>query len=70
MIKYQIGHFNKAADALSHHPYSPESYSEGRTDSNEAEVISYLSVCKAVDYSLESSKIPDDLKGGQKTSLL
>ena len=74
-IKYQTGHSNKAADALSHCPFNPSCNSESEsTDSNEVEVISYSSacdevevipyssVCEALDQYLNSSKIPKDLK--------
>ena len=73
--KYQTGHSNRAADALSHHPFNPSCDFESKsTDSNEAEVISYsatcdgvetipyLSVCEAFDQCLNGSKIPEDLK--------
>ena len=65
VIKYQTGHSNRAADALSHHPFNPscnDSFTESETDSEEFEVISYSSVCVAVDLCLNSIKIPEDLK--------
>ena len=75
IIKYQTGHSNKAADALSHHPFNPSCNSKSEsTDSDEVEVISYLatcdevetipycSVCEVLDQCLNGSKIPEDLK--------
>ena len=64
-IKYQTGRSNRAADALSRCPFNPSfdnSFSESETDSDECEVISYSSVCEAVDLCLNSAKIPEDLK--------
>ena len=65
VIKYQTGQSNRAADALSHHPFNPtcdDSFSESKDDSDECEVISYSLVCEAVDLCLNSTKIPEDLK--------
>ena len=67
VIKYQTGQSNRAADALSHHLFNPtcdESFSESKANSDECEVISYSSVCEAVDLCLNSTKIPEDLKQG------
>ena len=67
VIKYQTGRSNRAADALSCHPFNPtcdESFSESKADSDEFEVISYSLVCEAVDLCLNSTKIPEDLKQG------
>ena len=74
-IKYQTGHSNRAADALSHHQFNPSCDSESEsTDSDEVEVISYSSICDEVEiipYSLvcevfhqclNGSRIPEDLK--------
>ena len=74
-IKYQTGHSNRAADALSHNPFNPSCDSESEsTDSIEVEVISYSAtcdevetisyslVCEALDQCLNGSKIPEDLK--------
>ena len=74
-IKYWTGHSNRAADALSHHPFNPScDFESESTDSNEVEVISYSatcdqvetipssSVCEALDQCLNGSKIPEDLK--------
>ena len=64
-IKYRTGRSNRAADALSRRPFNPsfdDSFSESETDSDECEVISYSSVCEAVDLCLNSAKIPKDLK--------
>ena len=74
-IKYQTGHSNRAADALSHHPFNPScNFSNESTDSNEVEVISYSTtcdeveaipyslVCEALDQCLNGSKIPKVLK--------
>ena len=48
-IKYWTGCSNKATDALSHYPFNPFCDSKSETDSDEVEVISYWSVCKAKD---------------------
>ena len=67
VIKYQTGQSNRATDALSHHPFNPtcdDSFSESEANSDECEVISYSSVCEAVDLCLNSTKIPKDLKQG------
>ena len=67
VIKYQTGQSNRATDALSCRPFNPtcnESFSESKADSDECEVISYSSVCEAVDLCLNSTKIPKDLKQG------
>ena len=74
-IKYQTGHSNRAADALSHHPFNPScNFNTESTDSNEVEVISYSAtcngvetipyslVCEALDQCLNVSKIPEVLK--------
>ena len=63
-IKYWTGHSNRATDALGHCPFNPscEIESESETDSDKVEVISYSSVCEAVDQCLNSTKIPKDLK--------
>ena len=61
-IKYQTGHSNKAGGALSHCPFNPSCNSKNETDSNEVEVISYSSVCEAVDQCINSSEIPEDLE--------
>ena len=65
VIKYQTGCSNRATDALSHHPFNPscdDSFTMSEADSEEFEVISYSSVCEAVDLYLNSIKIPEDLK--------
>ena len=67
VINYQTGQSNRAADALSHHPFHPtcnKSFTESKPNSDECEVISYSSVCEAVDLCLNSTKIPKDLKQG------
>ena len=74
-IKYQTGHSNRAADALSHHPFNPScNVDTESTDSDEVEVISYSAtcnevetipysvVCEALDQCLNGSKIPEVLK--------
>ena len=53
---------DKAMDTLSHHPCIPSCASESETDSDEMEVISYLSVCEAADQCLNNLEIPKDLK--------
>ena len=65
VTKYWAGHFNIATDALSHHPFNPscdDSFTKGKADSEEFEVISHSLVCEAVDLCLNSIKIPKDLK--------
>ena len=65
VIKYQTGRSNRATDALSHRPFNPscnDSFAESKADSDECEVISYSSVCEAIDLCLNSTKIPKDLK--------
>ena len=65
VIKYQTGHSNRAADALSHCLFNSscdDSFSESKPNSEKFEVISYSSVCEAVDLCLNSTKIPEDLK--------
>ena len=74
-IKYQTGRSNRAADALSHHPFNPScNFETESTDSNEVEVISYSATCnevetipysvvsEALDQCLNGSKIPEVLK--------
>ena len=74
-IKYQTGHSNRAADALSHHPFNPScNFDTESTDSDEVEVICYSAtcnevetipysvVCEALDQCLNGSKIPEVLK--------
>ena len=74
-IKYQTGHSNRAADALSHCPFNPScNFETESTDSDEVEVISYSAtcngvetipyslVCEALDQCLNGSKIPEVLK--------
>ena len=74
-IKYQTGHSDRAADALSHCPFNSScDFESESTDSNEVEVISYSatcdgvetipysSVCDALDQCLNGSKIPEVLK--------
>ena len=65
VIKYQSGQSNRATDALSCLPFNPtcdDSFTESEANSEECEVISYSSVCEAVDLCLNSTKIPEDLK--------
>ena len=74
-IKYQTGHSNRAADALSHCPFNPScDFNTESTDSDEVEVIFYSAtcngveiipyslVCEALDQCLNGSKIPEVLK--------
>ena len=74
-IKYQTGHSNRAADALSHCPLNPScDFDSESTDGDEVDVISYsvtcdgvetiphLSVCEALDQCFNGSKIPEVLK--------
>ena len=74
-IKYQTGHSNRAADALSRRPFNPScNFETESTDSDEVEVISYSAtsnevetipysvVCEALDQCLNGSKITEVLK--------
>ena len=74
-IKYWTGCSNRAADALSCHPFNPScNFESESTDSNEVDVISYSAtcdgvktipyslVCEGVDQCLNGSKIPEVLK--------
>ena len=74
-IKYRTGPSNRAADALSRHPFNPSCDVDSEsTDSDEVEVISYSAtsnevetipysvVCEALDQCLNGSKIPEVLK--------
>ena len=61
-IRYQTGHWNRAADALSCFPFNPSCDFKSKTDSNEVEVISDSLVCEAIDQCLNSSKIAEGLK--------
>ena len=74
-IKFQTGHSNRDADALSHCPFNPScNFDNEAIDSKEVEVISYsatcnevetipyLVVCEALDQCLNGSKIPEVLK--------
>ena len=65
VVKYQTGWSNRAADALSCHPFNPtcdNSFTESEANSEECEVISYSLVFEAVDICFNSTKIPEDLK--------
>ena len=65
VVKHQTGCSNRATDALSRHPFNPscdDSFTKSKADSEEFEVISYSSVCEALDLCLNSTKIPKDLK--------
>ena len=64
VIRYQTGHSQRAVDALSHHPFNPscDIKGESETDSGEVEVISYSSVCEAIDQCHSNTKVPEDLK--------
>ena len=61
-IKYRVGKSNQAADALSRWPANPNSASESSDGEDEWEAISYDMVCQILDYHLDSSKIPCNLK--------
>ena len=57
-----MGKTNQAADALSRQPVNPDSSSESSDGEEEWETISYEVVCQILDYHLDSSKLPCDLK--------
>ena len=61
-IKYRVGKSNQAADALSRRPTNPDSASESSDGEDEWEAISYDTVCQILDYHLDSSKIPCQIK--------
>ena len=61
-IKYRVGKSNQAADALSWWPANPDSASESSDGEEEWEAISYEMVCQILDYHLNSSKIPYQIK--------
>ena len=61
-IKYRAGKTNQAADTLSWWPVNPNSSSESSDGEEEWETISYEVVCQILDYHLDSSKLPCDLK--------
>ena len=61
-IKYRAGKTNQAADTLSRQPVNPNSSSESSDGEEEWETISYEVVCQILDYHLDSSKLPCDLK--------
>ena len=61
-IKYRAGKSNQAADALSQWPANPDSASESSDDEDEWEAISYEMVSQILDYHLNSSKIPCQVK--------
>ena len=62
IIKYKIGHYNRAVDALGQHPCKPFCDIDSKTDSNGMEIISDSSVCGAVDQCPNSPKIHKDIK--------
>ena len=71
VIKYRTGQSNRATDALSCRPFNltwNKSFTESKADSYECEVISYSSVCEAVDLCLNSTNITKDLKQGVQDS--
>ena len=61
-IKYRAGKTNQAADALSQRPVNPDSSSESSDGEEEWETISYEVVCQILDYHLDSTKLPCNLK--------
>ena len=64
-----MGKSNQAADTLSRRPVNPDSSSESLDGEEEWETISYEVVCQILDYHLDSSKIPCDLKQVQVNML-
>ena len=61
-IKYRAGKTNQGADALSWQPVNPDSSSASSDDEEEWETISYEVVCQILDYHLDFSKLPYNLK--------
>ena len=73
VFKYWTGHSNRAADALSHHPFNPscdDSFTESEADSEEFEVISYSLVCEAVDLCLNSVRSLKTLSRKRRISIV
>ena len=68
-IKYRAGKSNQAADALSRWPVNPDSSSESSDGEEEWEAISYEMVCQILDYHLDSSKLPCNLKHEVQVSM-
>ena len=68
-IKYQTGHSNRAADALSHCPFNPScNFNNESTDSDDVEVISYSATCNEVEtipYSLVCEALDQCLNGSK-----
>ena len=56
-IKYRRGKSNKAADALSHHPYDSEEV-DSNPESEEYETILYAIECEELEEILDGEKIP------------
>ena len=61
-IKYRAGKSNQAADALSRQPVNPNSSSESSDDDEQWETVSYGMVCQMLDYNLDSTKMPYNVK--------
>ena len=57
-----MGKTNQVADVLSRQPVNPNSSSESSDGEEEWETISYEVVCQILDYYLDSSKLPYNLK--------
>ena len=61
VIKYQTGHSNRAAFALSHCPFNPscdDSTNKRESDSDEVEAISYSLFYEDIDLCLNTTKNP------------
>ena len=61
-LKYRAGKSNQAADVLSRWPANPNSALESSDGKEEWEAISYEMVCQILDYHLNSSKSPCQIK--------
>ena len=62
-IHYWTWRSNRTTEALSRHPHTEEEMKgDSGSDCNEADIISYSSVCKVADKYLNTTKVPDDLK--------
>ena len=56
-IKYRTGKFNKAADALSHHPYVPEEM-DNNAKSEQYETILCVMDCRELETIIDGEKLP------------
>ena len=60
--KYRVGRKNQVVDALSCHPWNPDSSLESEDDDDNWETISYGKVCQSINHLTDSMKILFDVK--------